>query len=67
MIYSIIGPATRILQLASVDVAAAVVLLEDCVHQFVSLRKNADSMWKTICDLSMSFASEHGVSTEFLH
>jgi hypothetical protein len=39
--------------------------IEDCVHQFVSLRKNAYSMWKTIGDRSMSFASEHGVSTDF--
>jgi hypothetical protein len=65
MIYSIISPASRIQQGASVDKAAAVVLLEDCVHQFVSLRKNAVSIWKTICDRSMSFASEYGVSTEF--
>jgi len=65
LVYTIIGPASRILQGTTIDMAAAVVVLEDCARQFNSLRQNADSTWKEIYDKSVSFASSHGVSTDF--
>ena len=65
LVYNIIGPASRAMQGTSIDMAAAAELLNECVHQFNSLRQKADSTWKLIYDESVPFASSHGVNTEF--
>ena len=65
LVYNIIDPASRAMQGRSIDMAAAAELLNECVHQFNSLRQRADSAWKQIYDKSVSFASSHGINTEF--
>ncbi len=64
-IYSILGPASRLLQGSSIDLASAAVLLEDCVNQFANLRNNVDSTWNAIRERSMLFARSHDLSTDF--
>lgn len=65
LIYKVIGPASRLLQGASTDLASAVVLVENCIELFANFREDVDSAWKTVNDQSILFATSHGVNTEF--
>jgi hypothetical protein len=65
LVYKVIGPASRLLQGASIDLASAVVLPEDCIEQFANFRNDADSAWKTVYDRAILFATSHGLHTEF--
>lgn len=65
VVYHNIGPASRLLQGATIDLAAAAAVLQDCKKEFRRLRQNADSEWQRICAESTKFASKHGVKTEF--
>lgn len=65
VVYRIIGPASRVLQGESVDLAIASTLLDDCRTKFHDLRRNPNEAWERISKSSISFASQHGIPTEF--
>lgn len=64
-VYHIIGPASRVLQGITIDLAGAAALLSDCRNQFDKLRADADGTWKVLYQKSIDFALAHGVPTEF--
>jgi len=56
IIYRITGPASRILQGASIDLAGAAAVLNDCRKQFEDLRSNADLHWEALLQETLNFA-----------
>ena len=56
IIYRITGPASRMLQGASIDLASAAAVLNDCRKQFEDLRSNADLHWEALLQETLNFA-----------
>ena len=44
LVYKVIGPASRLLQGASIDLASVVVFVENCIQQFSNFRNDVDSV-----------------------
>ena len=56
IIYRITGPASHMLQGASIGLAGAAAVLNDCRKQFEDLRSNADLQWEALLQETLNFA-----------
>jgi len=53
------------LQRASIDLAGAAAVLNDCRNYFKDLRSNADAHWEALLQESVNCAKEHDASCDF--